>query len=279
MPRRKGARGERGGALAPTPVVPSPAALIDASRDTSGLVAEAASQGTSGGAGGAGRSASGLLDGLIYTIHDVLSADECDALIRWAEAAGFERAVQRETRYAAHRDNGRLQRDDPDMAAALWARLRPHVPEGALGLSRNMRWYRYGAGQAFGPHVDESVPEPGGGESAFTALFYLNGGYGGGPELDGGETVFYADAEPASAGTMRKPKQKAKSKQKAKKRGEAGGGAGGALERPERRVAFAFAPERGAVLLHGHGARCLLHEGAPVRSGVKYLMRTDVVYP
>ena len=37
-------------------------------------------------------------------------------------------------------------------------------------------------------------------------------------------------------------------------------------------------PEKGAVLLHAHGRRCLTHEGAAVRSGVKYLLRTDVAY-
>ena len=34
----------------------------------------------------------------------------------------------------------------------------------------------------------------------------------------------------------------------------------------------------GAVLLHAHGQRCLTHSGAPVTGGVKYLLRTDVVY-
>ena len=47
-------------------------------------------------------------------------------------------------------------------------------------------------------------------------------------------------------------------------------------EKPD--VLFAFPPTDGAVLLHAHGQRCLTHSGAPVTGGVKYLLRTDVVY-
>ena len=41
---------------------------------------------------------------------------------------------------------------------------------------------------------------------------------------------------------------------------------------------LAFAPQKGAALLHAHGERCLTHEGAAVESGAKYLLRTDVAY-
>eukprot|EP00242_Pyramimonas_sp_CCMP2087_P005970 CAMPEP_0198217696 /NCGR_PEP_ID=MMETSP1445-20131203/65323_1 /TAXON_ID=36898 /ORGANISM="Pyramimonas sp., Strain CCMP2087" /LENGTH=39 /DNA_ID= /DNA_START= /DNA_END= /DNA_ORIENTATION= len=32
------------------------------------------------------------------------------------------------------------------------------------------------------------------------------------------------------------------------------------------------------LLLHAHGRRCLLHEGAMVTKRAKYVMRTDVMY-
>ena len=37
-------------------------------------------------------------------------------------------------------------------------------------------------------------------------------------------------------------------------------------------------PRAGASLVHAHGARCLTHEGAAVRRGVKYLLRSDLAY-
>ena len=37
-------------------------------------------------------------------------------------------------------------------------------------------------------------------------------------------------------------------------------------------------PLEGAALVHAHGDRCLTHEGAEVKRGVKYLLRTDLAY-
>ena len=41
---------------------------------------------------------------------------------------------------------------------------------------------------------------------------------------------------------------------------------------------IAFVPEAGAILMHMHGDRCLEHEAEPVLRGVKYILRTDIVY-
>lgn len=40
-----------------------------------------------------------------------------------------------------------------------------------------------------------------------------------------------------------------------------------------------FDPEPGALLIHAHGDLCLEHEADPVLDGVKYVLRTDLVYP
>lgn len=41
---------------------------------------------------------------------------------------------------------------------------------------------------------------------------------------------------------------------------------------------LSVAPVRGMALLHTQGPLCALHEGAEVRSGCKWLLRTDVMY-
>jgi hypothetical protein len=103
----------------------------------------------------------------------------------------------------------------------------------AVGLNSNIRCYRYGEGQRFGRHIDESVdvarPR---GTTSYTLLVYLS-------TPRGGETIFYD-------------------------------GRG--------RRAAAVAPVTGTALLHLHGDECMEHEGAAVTGGVKYVLRSDVVF-
>ncbi|KAG5187270.1 hypothetical protein JKP88DRAFT_307477, partial [Tribonema minus] len=189
---------------------------------------------------------------LIFRIDGFLTPAECGAWIDWGEETGFENTFHTATREIAHRDNGRLQVHSPDIAAAIWQRIQPFVPaelsrgRKAAGCNANIRLYRYCVGQRFGKHIDESVLDPTtGATSEYTLLLYLNGA--GSPvrgeegPLAGGETLFY--------------------------KGSYGG-----------KLAASVTPIAGSCLVHGHGARCLLHEGALVTSGVKYLLRTDVMY-
>ncbi len=47
---------------------------------------------------------------------------------------------------------------------------------------------------------------------------------------------------------------------------------------PRGRVVACVEPRIGRALLHRHGAACLEHEGRAVRCGVKYVLRSDVVF-
>ncbi|KAK3842549.1 MAG: hypothetical protein J3R72DRAFT_367921 [Linnemannia gamsii] len=98
----------------------------------------------------------------------------------------------------AFRDNDRIQFDSPEFAAMIWNKcgLRDRNNKRirhAVGLSRNIRMYRYQQGQSFGAHYDESVDEKDdeGNDvvSEYTVLIYLNGERD--SDLLGGETVFY----------------------------------------------------------------------------------------
>ncbi|CAE8653305.1 unnamed protein product [Polarella glacialis] len=187
----------------------------------------------------------------ISAIDNFLTEEECRGWISWGERKGFEEAKQKQNSVFAHRDNGRIEFDGPEVASQIWLRMKPFVPETvgspprkALGCSPRIRVYRYTRGQRFGQHVDGSREEPSmGGSTHFTVLIYLNGGDREEKDLQvkGGETVFWKDHD-------------------------------------GKKPALVFPPTRGVCLFHGHGDDCMTHEGAGVEDGVKYILRTDVVY-
>ncbi len=117
------------------------------------------------------------------------------------------------------------------------------------------------AGQSFGCHIDESNPEPEGGLTKLTVLVYLSGGNkdkgtSKGKEssatrlIVGGETIFYNESTAKIGGK----------------------------KKSIRTEAARVPPQCGTLLIHSHGDRCLTHEASPVVEGVKYVLRTDVVY-
>lgn len=169
----------------------------------------------------------------IWTIENVLSGDECQALIGKSEQAGYEPATMNYFGGAVARpdirNNDRVIWDDPLYAERLWAILSPHVPQSlgdryAVGLNERFRLYRYDPGQKFAPHIDGSYRSPTGAQSMLTLLVYLNDGF------EGGET----DVD-----------------------------------------GVAISPQTGKALLFRHQ---LLHEGVEIRSGRKYVLRSDVMY-
>lgn len=192
----------------------------------------------------------------IGAIDNFMMEDECRTWVEWGEKRGFEEAKQKQTAEMAHRDNGRIEIDSPEVANLIWLRMKNFVPEvlktgngnsrQAVGCSPRIRLYRYVRGQRFAQHVDGSRDEPSlGGRTHFTVLVYLNGGERDSAEnrVRGGETVFWKDRN----------------------------------GNPTTQV-LAFPPTRGICLFHGHGDECMIHEGAPVEQGIKYVLRTDVCY-
>lgn len=127
-----------------------------------------------------------------------------------------------------------------------------------IGLNPNIRVYRYRPGQFFARHYDDAVRLRFGGNGSdsgvravttWTLLVYLS-------TCEGGQTIFYAE-----------PPKKSKGKAKGK-------GGGGDEDLP---VAASVDTAPGLALLHRHGPACLLHEGAMVTSGEKWVLRSDLV--
>ncbi len=172
---------------------------------------------------------------LYFTVDDVLSAAECDAMIARIETSSPKLAtinapegVVEDTRI---RNNTRVMFDDHAFAQVLFGRVVGHVPREMMGLSvaganERLRCYRYGPGQRFAPHYDGSFMRSAEEQSLLTLMVYLNDGF------TGGETAFVE-------------------------------------------LDHVVQPRRGTALLFQHP---ILHEGCVVTEGVKYALRSDVMY-
>ena len=233
-----------------------------------------------------------------FVLSGVLSGGECAQLVAASEAMGYSRdeptlrgggaaSAGVAQQALAGRPAGEAARDastgsaqdgidncvwlvDDSIMSHVWTRVAPHLPPAVGGCALagvNARWrlFRYAPGAVYRPHVDGAWPGSGVGAdgryvydayrdrwSKLTFLVYLNDSDGGGEKegddegFGGGATVFYTSAP-----------------------GEAG-----ALD------ARGVAPRAGCVLVfpHGDAPGSLVHEGAAVLRGLKYVARTDVLY-
>jgi len=198
----------------------------------------------------------------IIVIPDALSVDECKRFVKFVEGLPLE-LTPAPKKGEATRVNQRISVSSTDFARSLFELFAPHLPtfspsppfsptainsneetappaRKTHAFNSNIRMYKYNEGQYFGCHYDDSVRDPlqTGAHSEWTILIYLSGAEDG---VFGGETVFYK-------GTGKKKVE----------------------IRPPLR--------RGSALLHKHGQDCLLHEGAPVVKGTKYVLRSDLMF-
>ena len=182
-----------------------------------------------------------------FVIKDFLSPDECTQLMALAEKHGFE------TFDVEFRRSSRALIDGPSAAQALFERLEPHLSRAGLdngpkggwkrcsGLNEMLRFLRYRPGDYFKPHTDGRYVRSADDPrgAGDTSLLTLML-YLNQPEK-GGETTFMP------AGFVNKRNQ----------------------------LTHSIRPEAGLCLVFDHD---LLHEGAMLREGVKYAVRTDVMY-
>jgi 2OG-Fe(II) oxygenase superfamily len=203
----------------------------------------------------------------MFTASNFFDSCECQSWIRFCNSTGFVEVKANATHGTARRYHGRIQTESISTADLIFRRLLPLLPttlDGSypVGCSSNIRLYRYTVGQSFGKHIDESKDDEGGlGVTKLTVLIYLSGDENiesrqrhlltGADYLVGGETRFYSERITSNS---RKSKQ---------------------IVEVEL---CSVKPAAGKLLVHAHGDRCLTHEGAPVLQGVKYVLRTDVIY-
>jgi len=173
---------------------------------------------------------------LVWTVDDLLSPDECRALIDRIEAIGPEAAPITTARGPVMntrvRNNTRAMWDDPDLVAQLFARVAPYLPPSLcdgmtpVGANERLRCYRYEPGQYFAPHYDGAFVRDAQERSLLTFMVYLN------DTFEGGDTTF-------------------------------------------DHYDIAVRPKAGQALLFQH---TLLHASTPLRTGRKYVARSDIMY-
>lgn len=205
-----------------------------------------------------------LVPSAVFAAKNFMDPDECKSWVKFAEDAGFEDLCSPQTREYAQRECGRISKTDWCMADRLYQRMKSVVEEIAsqvtisnrdesyapITCNGNLRLYRYQKNMSFGRHYDGSediTSRIEGAHTEITVLVYLS-------SCKGGATRFYL---PTSS------KRKSNGKKKTSNNDKDG---------------IAFCPEVGAILMHIHGDRCLEHEADPVLDGIKYVLRTDIVY-
>ena len=197
---------------------------------------------------------------LCRSMDNILSIRECDAIIARSEEAGFKPALinaggfGREAYRPENRNSERCIIDDTSFAETLFHRIQDTLPQTfkdeeknqcwkLVGLNERMRILKYEKGNSFAPHFDGQFRRRNGKERSFVSvMIYLNSGREGG-SFEGGSTMFLS-RDLLAHGSDTSP-------------------------------CTEYVPKSGSVLVFDHE---LFHEGALLKEGVKYAIRTDVMY-
>ncbi|KAF8693900.1 ALG3 protein, partial [Rhizoctonia solani] len=193
-----------------------------------------------------------LIPDQIYVIDEFLSVEECASFSKFITSLPLV-ATPPPKKGEATRVNHRISFQSKEFAMTVFNAIWPHLPTlpcseikaaDAIpaGCNSNIRLYKYGPGEYFGPHYDDSVRDKETGWwSEWTVLVYVTGKEDG---VDGGETVFFGPTSGSRSNTE------------------------------------AIVPPltRGSALIHRHGRACMLHEGRQVKAGTKLVLRTDIMF-
>lgn len=142
----------------------------------------------------------GNIPGFCKLIRNVLTPEECSALIQISEEKGFTQAAfytdahGRDHMALDVRKSSRCLIDSEPFVEKLWERIHKYVPSKwgdaeVVGINPRLRILRYDPGDEFKPHMDGKYTSPSGAISYITILMYLN------QEYEGGYTCFYGPTE------------------------------------------------------------------------------------
>ena len=188
-------------------------------------------------------------DHLALVVNGVCTEDECQRYIALAESHGFDAAKldpHAATTQAKVRRSGRCVVDNMEVASLLWQRLAPlvppqHVPRWTpVGVHESLRFLKYSEGDYFKPHYDQPTTREADASAGFPRAqrSFLS-------------CILYLNTP------------------------EAGGETRFLHPRDETEPVVVI-PRTGAALLFDQDT--LRHEGCELVRGVKYAIRTDVMY-
>lgn len=202
----------------------------------------------------------------VFQLLNVLSPEECRCFIEATDTMGYtEDAAVSLGRNIRHNMNLNWIVDDTT-ERLIWSRISPTLEDNTesflnekpLGLNQRFRFYRYEQGDYFSFHTDGAWPgskiidrQPiadafGDRFSLFTCLIFLSDGF------TGGETQFLVDKD--------NPEQPAR--------------------KPNDAIVVGIRTPVGGMLCFPHGTHPLhcLHGSDVITDGIKYIIRSDVLF-
>jgi hypothetical protein len=197
-----------------------------------------------------------------FVLENVFSPDECKVLIQKSKEVGYSSL---EAEFVKEmRDNQRVLISSPDLASELWNRIKPFVVTdkqingmSPFGFNSQGKWvpcrlnpcFRFCAYFApcvgFLPHRDASFVASSEERSCLTCMLYLN------DDFVGGTTNFMSSTGCRMDETIKEEMERGYT------------------------VDFKLDPKPGMCIIFDH---MILHEGAPVTQGEKFIARTDLVF-
>jgi len=197
-----------------------------------------------------------------FLLYNLLSEQECTYYINESERLGLDQLTY-DKRY---RNNTRCTVLSPEISEAIWNRVKEYVApiilepndykqigkgyklEGTWipsGLNPCWRICKYFPGGHFGPHFDGPYIRNSDERSLQTLNIYLNG------DFEGGTTNFLSETQSLHSNVE------------------------GRFCAEEKNIVFRVVPTSGMALIFNH---MMLHEGEELKSNVKYIMRSDIMY-